>query len=103
VCRVCNAWARRHHIASVWLFIAFVCLTAVVLVAQDWRTEDHSRRIAALETMRMDVRMSVLERREDETERRISSFENLLYAVLAVVIGQLVLSGVAFNKSRKGG
>lgn len=94
-------WARPR--VGVWLFIAMVCLAAVGIVAQDWRAEDNTRRIESLEQMRVDVRVSVLERRAEELDRRIGSFESLLYAVLAVVIGQLVLSGVAYNKSRKGG
>ncbi len=93
---------RTHIRRFVWAGL-FVLTLAAGSAAQEWRTEDNTRRISAMEDLRLDVRLAVMERREDELERRIGTFENLLYAVLAVVIGQLVLSGVAYNKSRKGG
>jgi hypothetical protein len=82
---------------AVWIWIVLVILVAgaVMSSAQDWRVDDHTRRIAELERVRSDARLSVI-------ENRIDRLESLLYGVVIVAVGQLVLSGLSYRNSSKG-
>lgn len=91
-------------LAQVLVMLTLVCGVSVALgfaqVDRDrWTTYEQreiERRLSDLEGLRPDARLSVMENRLDRVEQ-------ILYGVLIIAIGQLVLSGLSFKQSRKGG
>lgn len=78
-----------------WLCAVLLLTWAVWTSArQPFPSADHDRRLDRLEAIRIDTRLAVL-------ETQVADIKNLGYAVLVVVIGQLVLGVIAAPRRRQ--